>query len=152
MRSPSFKHTKSSARGVSLVEVMVSVFILSIGLLGIAAMQATGLSNNQSSLERTQAIIHSYSIMDSMRTNLVIARAGGYNIGLTCAPPGGGTLATNDITNWITAMQASNQGACGMIEQVIINGVVHHRVTVQWNDSRATGGSATQTVATVGRL
>ncbi len=149
MRSPSFKHTKSSARGVSLVEVMVSVFILSIGLLGIAAMQATGLSNNQSSLERTQAIIHSYSIMDSMRTNLVIARAGGYNIGLTCAPPGGGTLATNDITNWITAMQASNQGACGRIEALGNN---TFRVTVQWNDSRATGGSATQTVATVGRL
>lgn len=149
MQIPTFTHLKSSSKGVSLVEVMVSIFILSIGLLGIAAMQATGLSNNQSSLERTQAIIHSYSILDAMRNNVIVARAGGYNIGMTCAPPGGGTLANNDLTNWITALQASNQGACGRIE-ALGNGMF--RVTVQWNDSRATGGSATQSIATVSRL
>lgn len=149
MRAPTFKNAKSTSKGVSLVEVMVSVFILSIGLLGIAAMQATGLSNNQSSLERTQAVVHTYSILDAMRGNVVAARAGAYTIGMTCAPPAGGTLATNDIANWINDIRASNQAACGMIESLGNN---TFRVTVRWNDSRGTAGSGALSIATVGRL
>ena len=73
---------------------------------------------------------------------------------MTCAPPGGGTLAADDINNWITVMQASNQSACGQIESLGNN---TFRVTVQWNDQRGTGdgvivGSATQSIATVSRL
>src|SRR5690606_10573682 len=44
-------------RGVGLLEVMISVLILSVGLLGIAAMQALALRGSQSSLESTQAVM-----------------------------------------------------------------------------------------------
>ena len=40
-------------RGVSLIEVLVSVLVVSLGRLGAGALQATALRNNQGSYERT---------------------------------------------------------------------------------------------------
>ena len=51
---------------MSLLEVLIAVLVLAIGLLGIAALQATALRNSQSSLERNQAVIASYTIADAM--------------------------------------------------------------------------------------
>lgn len=55
--------------GFSLIEVLVALFILSIGLLGLAALQTTGLQFNHQSYERTQAVIQAYDIIDRMRVN-----------------------------------------------------------------------------------
>ena len=52
-----------------LLAALVAVLVMGVGLLGIAAMQATALRNNQSALERTQATIQTYSILDAMRAN-----------------------------------------------------------------------------------
>jgi type IV pilus assembly protein PilV len=65
---------------VGLIEVLVAVLVLGIGLLGVAAMQATALRNSQSSLERSQGVMHVYTILDAMRANPQAARAGGYNM------------------------------------------------------------------------
>ena len=79
---------RSAARGVGLIEVLIAVLVMAIGLLGIAAMQATALRNSQSSLERSQAVIQSYGILDAMRANLDVARAGTYNTAdFVCDPP-----------------------------------------------------------------
>ncbi|MFL8092610.1 prepilin-type N-terminal cleavage/methylation domain-containing protein, partial [Xanthomonas vasicola] len=48
---------RKSMSGIGLIEVLISVVILGVGMLGIAAMQATALRNSQSSLERSQAVI-----------------------------------------------------------------------------------------------
>ena len=144
---------RSVNRGVSLIEVLISVLILGIGMLGIAAMQATALSNSQSSVERTQAVIHSYSILDAMRANrdaaLLNAYSPGGDTGMMCAAPAGGTVTANDVNRWITDIITSHQTGCGRIRNVG-NGVFE--ITVQWNDQRGSGGTATQQVVTVSRL
>ena len=104
MQIKAFSSSRSASRGVSLIEVLVSVLILGIGLLGIAAMQALALGNSQSSVERTQAVIHSYSILDAMRANRDDAIAGNYSSGLICpgdAVPGAG-ISGADLATWIT--------------------------------------------------
>ena len=132
-------------RGVSLIEVLVAVLIMGVGLLGIAAMQATALRNSQSALERSQAIIQSYAIIDAMRANRASAIAGDYDLGaMTCAAPAaGGTLAQADLNQWITSLKVAMSGtanagtdstSCGMVactEDLCT-------VTVQWDDSRGT--------------
>ncbi len=153
--------------GFSLIEVMVSVLILGVGLLGIAAMQATALKNSQSSLERSQAVVQTYGILDAMRANRDAALSGSYNLGaMQCSLPDGGTLAANDLKEWIHAIKEgfgkadADTTACG---QVSCTGVLC-TVTVQWDDSRATAvneggdqaaneeGGAKRQVTTVVRL
>lgn len=56
-------------RGFSLIEVLVALLVLSVGLLGLAALQTTGLAFNHQSYERTQAVIQAYDIIDRMRAN-----------------------------------------------------------------------------------
>jgi type IV pilus assembly protein PilV len=137
-----------SMRGVGLIEVMIAVLIMGIGLLGIAAMQATTLRNSQSSVERSQAVVQTYTILDSMRANLDAARNNLYNIGLTCTVPAGGTLITNDQRFWLQTVQANlGTTACGQIE-CASNAC---KITLQWDDSRGTGDRTklgTQTLVT----
>ena len=151
-KPPAFSGGRKASRGVSLVEVLIAVLILGIGMLGIAAMQATALSNSQSSIERTQAVLHTYSIFDAMRANrdaaLTDAYTPGGDTGMMCAPPVGGTVAGNDVARWVNDIIASNQTGCGRIQ----NNAGVFTVTVQWNDQRGTGGNATQQLVTVSRL
>ena len=55
--------------GFSLIEVLVALLVLSIGLLGLAALQAQGLRFNHDAYVRTQATNLAYDIVDRMRVN-----------------------------------------------------------------------------------
>lgn len=146
---------RGSAEGAGLIEVLVAVLIMAIGLLGIAAMQATALRNSQSALERSQAVVQTYSIVDAMRANRDVALAGGYNLGMTCEPLGaGGSLVANDQAAWIDDLKATmGSTACG---QVGCDAAGACTVTVQWDDSRAgpqgDAGEAEQSVVTQTRI
>lgn len=123
-------------KGAGLIEVMVAVLVMGVGLLGIAAMQATALRNNQSSLERTQATIQTYSILDAMRANRDRALEGDYDLAATCTgPTANTTLAENDLRRWFGAMQAS-MGADTTCAEILRNGE-QFTITVTWDDSRA---------------
>ncbi len=61
---------RSSCRrpfGVSLIEVMVAVVVLSIGLLGVGTLMAVSLRNTQSAGYRTQAADIAYEFTDIAR-------------------------------------------------------------------------------------
>jgi type IV pilus assembly protein PilV len=55
--------------GFTLIEVMVSMVIMSVGLLGIFAMQSRALMDNQDAYLRTQAIALAYDMGDRIRAN-----------------------------------------------------------------------------------
>ncbi|GGK61698.1 type IV pilus modification protein PilV [Amphritea balenae] len=55
--------------GFNLIEVMVALVILTIGLLGMAALQLTAVKQNQSAYMRTQANQLAYDIIDRVRVN-----------------------------------------------------------------------------------
>src|SRR3569832_663794 len=76
------KHTKNLAtrqRGFTKLEVLISVVELSIGLLGIAGLQATGQRNNHSAYQRSQATALAYDMIDRMRANQAGVTSGAYN-------------------------------------------------------------------------
>src|SRR3990167_4605539 len=62
-------HGSRSQKGFSLIEVLVALLVLSIGLLGLAALQTTSLQFNTGSYFRTQATFLAYDILDRMRAN-----------------------------------------------------------------------------------
>ena len=85
--------------GVGLIEVLVAVLVLSIGFLGVAALQARSLSTNNSAMVRSMATIASYSILDAMRADIAGARANAYNKtikGNACGKAGS-TLASQPL-------------------------------------------------------
>ncbi len=63
------RHTRSRARGFSLVEVMVALVVTCVGLLGVAKMQALSLSNTTISRQRSIAAIEAASLAAAMRAN-----------------------------------------------------------------------------------
>jgi type IV pilus assembly protein PilV len=122
--------------GDLLIEVLIAVLVLGIGLLGIAAMQASALRNSQSALQRGQAATQIHTIFDAMRANRTNAIAGAYALSRTCSAPTGSGLAGTDIANWLTGLQEMlGTTACGTIS---CDSDAVCDVTVDWDDSRAT--------------
>jgi type IV pilus assembly protein PilV len=64
------KHTpmRQRARGFTLVEVLVALLVISIGLLGIAKMQALALSNTNGGRLRALAAIEAASLAATMQS------------------------------------------------------------------------------------
>ncbi len=148
------QRTSKRARqiGSSLFEVMVAVLVLSTGMLGVAAMQAASLRNNQSAVQRSQAIMLTYSIVDAMRANIASARANAYNVtmpSVSCPTPSGSGLAGADLIAWRQSITtAMGSGACGSVACDV--GVCE--IAIRWNDEAGSGGSSAQFLRTRSRL
>jgi type IV pilus assembly protein PilV len=59
----------AEAKGFTLVEVLVSLVVLAIGLLGIAKLMLLSSHSNDSAYLRSQATALAYEILDDMRAN-----------------------------------------------------------------------------------
>jgi type IV pilus assembly protein PilV len=57
-------------RGFTLLEILVAIVVLSLGLLGLAGLQATSLKNNQVAYYRSIATQQAQDIADRMRANM----------------------------------------------------------------------------------
>lgn len=65
----SLLHAHRRSRGFSLLEVMVSIIVICVGLLGIAKLQALALSNTTSSRLRALAAIEAAGMASAMHSN-----------------------------------------------------------------------------------
>jgi type IV pilus assembly protein PilV len=122
-------------RGFSLIEVLIAVLVLALGLLGIAAMQSVALRSSQSSFERSQAVMETYSMLDTMSARGG-AQAGTHNTGgFICElPEDDGSGPRIDLRAWMQSLKDTlNPRACGNIECVGDFCLVE----VRWDDSRA---------------
>ena len=111
--------------GFSLIEVLVALLVLSIGLLGLAALQTTSLQFNTASYFRTQATLLAYDIVDRMRANPTGVSDGNYDVASASAAATAksatascGTascitsdLAKYDLGQWYTKMEATLPGS-----------------------------------------
>ena len=127
--------------GFTLIEVLVTLVIVSLGLLGIVGIIANSLKVNQSANSRTQASWLANDIIDRMRANRETARItpAAYTINFaTCAAiPAAGTVAQTDLNQWCGLVTAALPAGTGSVAFVTTPGtlVVTATVTVQWNDA-----------------
>lgn len=128
-------------RGLTLVEVLVTVVIISVGLLGIAALHLTSLKNGYDSNSRSRATWLANDIADRMRANATAAEAGSYNvvIGGTLA---GASTAVTDVTQWKNQLNLL-LGGDGSIQVNPAGSDFVASIVIQWNE-RGTPGAATQ--------
>jgi len=135
MITNNIRNAKYNNKGFTLLEVMIAVFILAVGLLGLANLQVLSLKNNHSAQYRTSATVIAYDIIDRMRLN----RTADYSIAIT-ATPSGSTLKDTDLIAWKTVL--SNELPAGDGSVTFSGDTV--TVVVQWDDSRGSDGNTTQ--------
>jgi type IV pilus assembly protein PilV len=91
-------HTNGrTSRGFTLVEVLVTVVVISVGLLGVIALQVVSLRNNHDSYIRTQATALADDIIDRIRSNR--DNAASYTVALAGSLTGS-SQAVDDVTEW----------------------------------------------------
>lgn len=127
-------HTHKDS-GFTLLEVLIALLVLSIGLLGLAALQTSGLRANQMASMRTLATQLAYDMTDRMRANPVGLAANQYTIA-TNEVPGDPTvsIANNDLTEWRKQVARLPGGLCSITQSA--GPPITNVVTVYWDEDR----------------
>lgn len=137
---------RSRASGFSMIEVLVSLLVLALGLLGFALLQTMNLRYTQSADYRTHATNLAYDLLDQMRANRHFADqyvGASFNPGdvtdTVCSRPTGATASiaahiTGNIERW-QCQVARTLGPTASAGVLYPNsGDV--RVTITWGDQR----------------
>lgn len=146
--------------GFTLIEVLVTVVILAVGLLGLAGMQAASMRNNHSAYLRSQAVQLSYDMADRVRSNTEyrgLFDGLGAKETANCETTTGCTakdMAQNDVFQWereiaailpagdsIICLDATPADGLSSSDAECDGSGTSYAVKVWWNDARD-GGAA----------
>ena len=95
--------------GFSLIEILMTLLILTIGLLGLAGLQAVAQRSGQEAYQRAQAIIILNDIMDRINTNRAVATCYAITAPATGTPYLGTTAGSHyDTTAFSCPSMATN--------------------------------------------
>jgi type IV pilus assembly protein PilV len=145
---------RQAQRGVSMIEVLVTIVILAFGLLGMAGLQMRLQSSEMESYQRTQALMLVHDLKGRLETNRL--EAAKYAVGAPLAAPVGAGMncpATSpastrvelDVAEWCEALKGAAEssggnkvgamvGGRGCVEDLGIGplGEKRFRVAVAW--------------------
>lgn len=121
--------SKGVQQGMTLIEVLVALLILTVGLLGAAAVQINALKYTDSSRMTSQASFIAYDMMDRIRAN------SGANY--TVTPPTSanpGNARDQHLFDFTTSIV--NFGGPTATGSITLNQRVY-TITITWSDARA---------------
>ena len=107
--------------GFSLIEAMVTLVVLSVGMIGIASLYGQGLGAGRTALYRTQAVNLAADMADRIRLNRLAGAAyGGAAGNNNCDPPGAATcspvqMAAHDLLRWQASVAALLPNGVGAV-------------------------------------
>lgn len=127
MQKPAIRRNRQS--GTTLIEILITVVLVSVGLLGLAGLQLMSVQNTNSAAERFEASTLARDILERMRANRQQALNGLYDLAMDANPAAGG-LVGNDLNAWMAALGVLPNGD-GSID--VDNGVV--TIEVEWTDA-----------------
>ena len=133
-------HPRKSA-GFSLVEAMVSLIVISVGMIGIAALYGQGLSAGRTALSRTLAVNLAATMAENIRVNRLgqgaYAGAGADN---NCDPDAGGgvdctpaQMAAHDLFRWNTDVARELPNGVGAVA-FAAGTPPTYTITVTWDE------------------
>lgn len=132
-------HTHRSQTGFGLIESLVALIVVSVGMIGIAALYGQGLGASRTALYRTQAVYLAADMADRIRVN----RRGGASYGGAAADnncdPGGGVdctpaqMAAHDLFVWGNQVAGQLPNGVGAIQ---ITGTTPptYTISVTWQE------------------
>jgi type IV pilus assembly protein PilV len=142
--------------GFTLVEAMSSVLIMSVGLLGVAALQSNSLSGSVNAAARSQAVVAVGDIGARMRANPIDYAAvtaadhacravhfGHRHVARECSAE---QLAADDLADWQAMVAQTLPKGAGTVRRQ----GDYYRVEISWDERGGEGTAATrQRVTTV---
>jgi type IV pilus assembly protein PilV len=131
--------------GFTLVEAMVALLVLSIGLLGIAALYVETLRSNRTALFRTQAVTLASDLADRIRASGIrsdriplLPAPGGYACGDPCDPATAAAgVPQADLTQWTTevgALLPEGFGAVTYVDDGVATTPNVYTIVVGWTE------------------
>lgn len=146
-------HNCSSAKnqtGFAMLEVLVSLALIAIVLLGQVGLQSSALKFNKGAALRMQAVLLSDEITERIENNKVQAQAGSYEVAAASTPAAIGTdcmnnsctstaLASYDLALWQTRVAAALPGATWQITRMADTpsaGMSTFTIVLTWQDRR----------------
>ena len=149
----SMNHHATCQRGFTLLEVLVALLVISIGLLGIAGMQALAINNTSVARVQSLAAIHASSLASAMQaneaywTNGSLANTTVVNTTLSDATLNGQAtncwsatctavqMAAWDLKQWGQALQNTLPGGNGQVTCTTVVGTpITCTITVRWQE------------------
>jgi len=141
----------SSQSGFSMLEVMVTLVVLSTGLLGVADLQVSALRGNQGANLGTLAAQQAQDMAERMNANPAGVAANQYDSLDTSIPVAGtncqtvnctpAQLAVFDHNRWNASNQVLLPSGAGQVSEVS-NGIF--LIGVLWRDKQLAGASGWQ--------
>jgi len=135
--------SEHSAAGFTLVETMIALLVLSVGMIGVAGLQAQGLAASRTAIFRTQAISLAGDVADRIRVNrgAELAYEGTAADNSCDGPTGGGgvmctpaQMAMHDLFIWQAQAAAQLPGGQGTINVNTGTNPTTYTVTVTWDE------------------
>jgi type IV pilus assembly protein PilV len=136
-------------RGFTMVEILVTIFVMAIGLLGLAGLQAGSLKSNTSAYTRSQAQLLAYDMLDRLRANREGVANGVYDDLMATTPSDPNCIlsgcsvaqmAQHDAYEWSTRLAQLLPSGTGTVTGTGTGSVF--TITVMWDDER-TGATGT---------
>lgn len=133
--------SQSRQNGFTLIEVLIAALVLSVGLLGLAGLQAIAQKLGHSAYQRSQAASLAYEIADAIRANA--RNASQYEGSATTNADDcdsnlsridTDTVANNDLSEWV------NRIAClfpGGAEYAIMPSASSVDIGIYWDTSES---------------
>ena len=140
--------TKQS--GVTLLESMIALLVISIGLLGIAGLQINSLKQNSSALWHSQAVLAGQNMADRIRANQVetanyvdIDTNNSYSTNCMANACNSGDMLLADATDWAALLSTLPSGRGKVTSPPGVGAPTQLDITVMWDDegTGATGDS-----------
>ncbi|MCW5618894.1 MAG: type IV pilus modification protein PilV [Nitrosomonas sp.] len=133
------------SRGISMLEVLITILIVSLGLLGMAGLITTGMKSNATAHYRSVATNQAQDIADRMRANLSGVRDGFYDALTTSIPAGTDCIATEcnalqvsvfDHAQWNDVNARVLPGGAGTVTGSLVDGFL---IVVMWVEKEMDG-------------
>lgn len=132
MSRPSSRSRRSQG-GFTLIEVLVSVLVFSVGILAVVGLQGTAIKLSTDARQRAEATF----LADQLLARMLIAdpaTAASFahhpNGTTTCAPTG--AASTNvAVTQWLAEVTAAFPRAVESEQQIVVSGAPANEVTVK---------------------
>ena len=121
--------------GFSLIEVLVTMLILAFGLIGVAGLLVSGVSNAAASEALTKANQLAADMADRIRANPAVALSATseYITTYADAPPvAPATTALRDKKEWMDALAAQLPQGKGRIYNTVGGGARQVNIEVRW--------------------